>query len=84
MTHRRWFLSSTGIVAAMAATASPAIAHEKWFYEASDPSLRWDLLFRPLPLAFLGAVLLLTLAAGCCGSSCPWPTSPVWRCGDVR
>lgn len=64
MTHRRWFLSSAAITAAIMATASPAFAHEKWFHEASDPSLRWDLLFRPLPLAFLVAVLLLTLAAG--------------------
>lgn len=64
MTRRRWFLSSAAVAAITAATARPAFAHEKWFHEASDPSLRWDLLLRPLPLAFVGAVLLVTLAAG--------------------
>ncbi|GAC1446270.1 MAG: hypothetical protein NVSMB56_03370 [Pyrinomonadaceae bacterium] len=40
-----------------------ASAHEKWFYDTKGYGLRWDLLFRPLPLAFVGAVLLVTFAA---------------------
>lgn len=39
-------------------------AHEKWFHETENYGLRWDLFFRPLPLAFVGAILLVTLAAG--------------------
>jgi uncharacterized membrane protein YphA (DoxX/SURF4 family) len=46
------------------AAASPAAAHEKWFHETENYGLRWDLFFRPLPLAFVGAILLVTLAAG--------------------
>ncbi len=42
--------------------ARPALAHVKWFTEGDD-TLRWDLFFRPLPLALVGAVLLATLAA---------------------
>ena len=43
--------------------ASQASAHEKWFHEAQNYGLRWDLFFRPLPLGLFGAVLLATLAA---------------------
>lgn len=43
--------------------ATSVSAHEKWFYETENYNLRWDLFFRPLPLAFVGAVLLVTLAA---------------------
>ncbi len=43
---------------------SQAAAHEKWFHETENYGLRWDLFFRPLPLAFVGAILLITLAAG--------------------
>jgi len=46
------------------AAASQASAHEKWFHETENYGLRWDLFFRPLPLAFVGAILLVTLAAG--------------------
>ncbi len=45
------------------ATAIKASAHEKWFHETENYGLRWDLLFRPVPLAFIGAVLLATFAA---------------------
>lgn len=38
-------------------------AHEKWFHETGSYGLRWDLLFRPVPLAFIGAVLVVTLLA---------------------
>lgn len=38
-------------------------AHEKWFIDAHAYPLRFDLLFRPLPLAFLVAVLLVTVVA---------------------
>lgn len=39
-----------------------ASAHEKWFYDTRGYGLRWDLFFRPLPLAFVGAVLVATFA----------------------
>jgi hypothetical protein len=42
----------------------PAAAHEKWFHETASYNLRWDLFFRPLPLALFATVLLVTLAAG--------------------
>jgi uncharacterized membrane protein YphA (DoxX/SURF4 family) len=42
-------------------TANEASAHEKWFHETESYGLRWDLLFRSLPLFFIGAVLLATL-----------------------
>lgn len=45
------------------AAASSASAHEKWFHETENYALRWDLFFRPLPLALFGAVLLATFAA---------------------
>ncbi len=43
--------------------AAQASAHEKWFFDARDYGLRWDLFFRPLPLMFTSGVLLVTLAA---------------------
>jgi uncharacterized membrane protein YphA (DoxX/SURF4 family) len=46
------------------APAGPAHAHEKWFVGGPVGGLRWDLLFRPLPLAIVGAVLLVTLLGG--------------------
>jgi len=39
---------------------APAVAHEKWFFDAAGHPLRWDLFFRPLPIAFCAAVLLAT------------------------
>ncbi len=42
----------------------PAHAHEKWFVEEPAGRLRWDLLFRRLPLVLIGAVLLVTLLGG--------------------
>lgn len=45
-------------------TATNLSAHEKWFHETAGYGLRWDLFFRPLPLAFVGAILLVTLIAG--------------------
>ncbi len=53
------------VLAAIAATvlaARPSWAHEKWFRHADPYPLRPDLFLRPLPLAFVGAVLLATLA----------------------
>ncbi|HEX8833436.1 MAG TPA: hypothetical protein VF719_04510 [Abditibacteriaceae bacterium] len=41
-----------------------ASAHEKWFHDPSTYPLRFDLLFRPLPMMFVGAILLVTLIAG--------------------
>jgi uncharacterized membrane protein YphA (DoxX/SURF4 family) len=46
------------------AATDAAAAHEKWFHETASYNLRWDLFFRPLPLALFGAVLLVTLVAG--------------------
>lgn len=45
--------------------ADPAFAHVKWFFEseAAGSLRRWDLFFQPLPLAFVGGVMLATLAA---------------------
>jgi hypothetical protein len=43
--------------------ADNAYAHEKWFVNAENYPLRFDLLFRPLPLAFIAAVAATTLAA---------------------
>ncbi len=44
-------------------TKTQVSAHEKWFHETESYNLRWDLFFHPLPIAFVGAVLLVTLAA---------------------
>lgn len=46
------------------AVADPALAHVKWFHESSPYVLRWDLFFRPLPLALVGVVLAATVAGG--------------------
>lgn len=43
--------------------ASPALAHEKWFLESSGYPLRWDLFFRPEPLAILAGTILLAAVA---------------------
>ncbi len=56
----RALLSLTTIVVA----ASPIFAHEKWFHEDAPYPLRWDLFFRPLPLALFGAVVVATIIAG--------------------
>ncbi|MGI8811218.1 MAG: DoxX protein [Pyrinomonadaceae bacterium] len=45
------------------AAATYASAHEKWFHESENYGLRWDLFFRPRPLAFVSAVLFVTIAA---------------------
>jgi hypothetical protein len=37
-----------------------AQAHQKWFHEPQSYPLRFDLLMRPLPLAFVGGVFLVT------------------------
>jgi len=73
---RRWVLFSSGFVAcagALGVWASPAFAHEKWFQNPDGFPLRWDLFFRPLPLAFVGLALLATLAAAL-----------LWRSRDGR
>ncbi|MBA2441038.1 MAG: DoxX protein [Rubrobacter sp.] len=44
--------------------ARPAYAHVKWFFEDEAYQLRWDLFFQPLPLLFVGGVLLATVTAG--------------------
>lgn len=64
---RNWRRLTVGVFAGagvLAATASPALAHEKWFSESAEYPLRWDLFLQPLPLALFVAVLLATLAAG--------------------
>lgn len=59
-------MALTGLFSALflGLAADPAFAHVKWFFQSEAAgSLRWDLFFRPLPLAFVGGVLLATLAA---------------------
>jgi hypothetical protein len=51
------------LAAVAASAAGPASAHEKWFHPTESLPLRWDLFFRPLPLAFAAAVLLATAVA---------------------
>ncbi len=43
------------------ATTAPASAHEKWFFDAGGHPLRWDLLFTPVPLAFVGFAIAVTI-----------------------
>ena len=52
------------VVVLSAATAEAAYAHVKWFERVAGHETRWDLFFRPLPVAFVAAVVLATLAAG--------------------
>ncbi len=54
-------LRFAALASLMAAATAPVAAHEKWFYNAGGHPLRWDLFFRPLPLALTGAVLTVTL-----------------------
>lgn len=64
---RNWLFSGVFLVFSVAVTvlaAKPALAHEKWFQDASGFPLRWDLFFRPLPLALTFGVLLAVLVAG--------------------
>ena len=61
---KRFGLFYAGLCALLILSAATAVsAHEKWFHETADYGLRWDLFFRPLPLALFGAVLLVTFAA---------------------
>lgn len=62
MNTRACLQRSALFVALLLSGASRASAHEKWFHETQGYGLRWDLYFRPLPLAFTGAVVLATLA----------------------
>ena len=57
-------LGAAALVALLGALAGPAHAHEKWFVGEPVGGLRWDLLFQPLPLALVGAALLVTLLGG--------------------
>ncbi len=60
--RRFWSMAMTSL-AVMLLTWRSAFAHEKWFHQAEAYPLRPDLLFRPLPLLFIGAVLVVTLVA---------------------
>ena len=62
MSRLLWCRGAT-VASLILATAAPASAHEKWFYDAGGHPLRWDLFFRPLPLALTGVVLALTIVA---------------------
>lgn len=57
-------LNASWIALMVFAAAINVSAHEKWFHETANYGLRWDLFWRPLPLTFIGMVLLVTLAAG--------------------
>ncbi len=59
-----WFFFGIFLVVSSVVVATPAFAHEKWFVKEPGGELRWDLMFQPLPLALLGAVLLATAAGG--------------------
>ncbi|MGI8587666.1 MAG: DoxX family protein [Chloroflexia bacterium] len=61
---RKWVLTVTAAAATLIATAQPALAHEKWFQDPSGYPLRPDLFFRPLPLAAVLAVLIVTVGGG--------------------
>lgn len=45
----------------MALATRGADAHEKWFFDAGGHPLRWDLFFTPLPLAFAGLAIAVTI-----------------------
>src|ERR687890_1534652 len=60
----RLSLGAAALGALLGTAAGPAHAHEKWFVGEPVGGLRWDLLFRPLPLALVGAVLMVTLLGG--------------------
>lgn len=53
----RHFIVPCGLLISLASAATVS-AHEKWFHETENYALRWDLFFRPQPLAMFGAVLL--------------------------
>ena len=55
----RLSLGTAALAALLGTSAGPAHAHEKWFVGEPAGNLRWDLLFQPLPLAIVGAVLLV-------------------------
>ena len=54
------FFAAIFFVTLFAGTTSTE-AHQKWFHAAENYPLRFDLLLRPLPLVFVGGVLLTTL-----------------------
>jgi uncharacterized membrane protein YphA (DoxX/SURF4 family) len=60
---KRLLLRLAATASLVAAATAPAAAHEKWFFNAAGHPLRWDLFFRPLPLALAGAVTIATLVA---------------------
>src|SRR5687767_13925943 len=53
----RLSLGTTALAALLGTVVRPADAHEKWFVGEPTGELRWDLLFRPLPLTVVGAGL---------------------------
>ena len=73
------FLLMVSVLAATVIVAGPASAHEKWFQNASNFPLRWDLFFRPLPLFLVGTMLLAVLVASVCGGCADVGFYPVPR-----
>jgi uncharacterized membrane protein YphA (DoxX/SURF4 family) len=61
--QKTWRRGGAATAALAALAACPAHAHEKWFINAKPYPLRWDLLFQPLPLAFVLATALATVIA---------------------
>src|SRR5207248_760139 len=59
----RWLIAAAPLVI-VALSAPPALAHEKWFVDASRYPLRFDLFFQPLPLTLTLAVVVVTALAG--------------------
>lgn len=60
-----WVLSGVAIsILGLVAASGEALAHVKWFEDPSAHPVRWELFFKPLPLALVGGVLFATLVAG--------------------
>lgn len=57
---KRWAIRVVGPALIFMATAQQALAHEKWFRDPTSYPLRLDLLFQPVPIAFVLGVLALT------------------------
>jgi hypothetical protein len=60
---RKNISTSIPLLGTLVLLASNASAHEKWFHETQTAGLHWELLFRPIPLAFIAIVLVVTTIA---------------------
>jgi len=60
---RKYIVRSVPLLATLVLLAGSASAHEKWFHETQNSGLHWELLFRPMPLAFIAMVVVVTIIA---------------------